>query len=77
MDAVSLRECERREKEEGSQAGWVSWGGSKPPCFALKLKKEITDISSSVISNQRRGKLMREIKSSFTVLKLDISSGPK
>lgn len=45
MGAVNLGECERREKDQGSRAGWVSWGSKKPRCFALKLKKEIRDIS--------------------------------
>lgn len=78
MGAVSLGERERREKDEGSQAVWVSWGSNKPHCFALKLKKRNKKhFLPSVISNQRRGKLTRERKSSFAVPNFDISSGPK
>lgn len=40
-------------------------------------KRNKSHFFPSVISNQRRGKLTRERKSSFTVPNFDISSGPK
>lgn len=74
---------------EHEREGWgfTSWmsvlGQEQTSLFCTEAtKKEKADISfryflRSVISSQRRGKLMREIKSSFTVPKRNISSCPK